>query len=122
MSQLEDMVSAKALRWAWTCSVEEQAGASGAEAEGATEAGGVCARVAPFGGCPPRWAEAQLENAPMYLRTEHTRVGLWEAGIPHCISGARKKRPGEGPGAPNLPPLTVTDHGKSRHCHWSALN
>lgn len=68
----------------------------------------MCARVAPFGGCPPRWAEAQLENAPTYLRTEHTRVGLWEAGIPHCISGARKKRPGEGPGAPNLSPLTVT--------------
>lgn len=94
-------------------------GVSGAEME--RGGGRQMPEVALFRGCPPGWAEAKLEKGPKPLRTDHTRVGLWEADVSRSISGAfRSKGPGGRQETPVCPHSVYdSDPSKLHHHHYS---
>lgn len=95
VSQLEETVSAKALRWR----------EKGAVAESAREAGE--ARSCPVQWLSPKVGRNRLGERPHIPEDRSHKDKVWEADLPPCISGATKKKPREGSGAPHLSPLSL---------------
>lgn len=59
--------------------------------------------------CPVQWLPPQVGRSQVGERPHvpENRSPFWEADIPQCISGARKKKSGEGSGAPSVSPLSL---------------